>query len=363
MPGRALRAAATAAAVAAVVAIAPMTGLHPFDNDRSARPRSPATSTRPTPAARHEPRSIQLVRWRGPVEHLFFHTLVIDPQQAFRHDALGRGLRDYFVTVGEFRSIIRRLYANRWTLVDIHRAARGAVRVPRGRRPFVLSEDDVNYYDYGRGRGLGWRLVLDASGDVAVDQRAGAVRQVTGNDLVPIVDDFVADHPDFSAQGAKGVLALTGYQGLFGERIQQRGRGRAAALQRASALAARLRATGWTFASHTYGHIALTHAGAAAVARDTERWARLARPVIGRTDVLVYPFGARPAAGSRTARILRRAGFRIQCDIDAVARLVRRDGVRIMSRRHVDGLALAGHGSNLRRFFDVAAVRDAAARR
>ena len=300
---------------------------------------------------------VRLVRWRGPVEHLFFHTLVIRPRLAFRGDPFGRSLRDYFVTVREFRSILRRLYANGWTLVDLRRAIAGRVRVPRGRRPFVLSEDDVNYYEHGARRGLGNRLVLDAAGDVAVEERAGRGRRVTRNDLVPIVDAFVARHPLFSAQGAKGVLALTGYQGLFGERLQQPGPGHASALRRARAVAARLRATGWTFASHTYGHIDLSRTSAADVQADSDRWARLAWPVIGQTDVLIYPFGARPPAGSETARVLRRAGFTIQCDIDVGARLTRGDEVSFMSRRHIDGLALTSQEKALRPFFSARLVR------
>ena len=310
---------------------------------RAAVPRAPA---------------VRLVRWRGPVEHLFFHTLVIRPRLAFRDDAFGRSLRDYFVTVREFRSILRRMYANGWTLVDLHRVVAGRVRVPRGRRPFVLSEDDVNYYDNGRGRGLGNRLVLDAAGDVKVEEPVGRGRRVTGNDIVPIVEAFVARHPLFSAEGARGVLALTGYQGLFGERIQQAGPGRPAALSRARAVAARLRATGWTFASHTYGHIDLSRTSAADVQADSDRWARLAWPVIGVTDVLIYPFGARPPEGSETARVLRRAGFTIQCDIDVSVRLVRSEDVSFMSRRHVDGLALDGQQEALRPFFSARLVRE-----
>jgi hypothetical protein len=300
---------------------------------------------------------VRLVRWHGPVEHLFFHTLVIRPRLAFRNDAFGHSLRDYFVTVGEFRSILRRMYANGWTLVDLHRVIAGRVRVPRGRRPFVLSEDDVNYYESGRARGLGSRLVLDAAGEVAVEDRVGRGRRVTSNDLIPIVDAFVARHPLFAAEGAKGVLALTGYQGLFGERVQQAGPGRAAARRRARAVAARLRETGWTFASHTYGHIDLSRTSAADVQRDGDRWARLAWPIIGQTDVLIYPFGARPPAGSETARVLRRAGFTIQCDIDVTARLTRGD-VSTMSRRHIDGLALDGQQEALRPFFSARDVRE-----
>ena len=49
--------------------------------------------------------------------------------------------------------------------------ARITVRVPAGRRPLVLSEDDVNYYHYFDGRGLAARLVL--AGDQVRAQRPG----------------------------------------------------------------------------------------------------------------------------------------------------------------------------------------------
>jgi hypothetical protein len=46
---------------------------------------------------------------------------------------------------------------------------------------------------------------------------------VTGDyDMVPILEKFVAQHPDFSYRGAKAVLALTGYNGLLGYRTHPR---------------------------------------------------------------------------------------------------------------------------------------------
>ena len=83
-----------------------------------------------------------MVAWTGPVAHLFFHALVIHPELAFTHDSIGQGFRDWYVTVGEFRSILDQLYANGWTLVDIHRAVDGDVRVPEGRKPLVPMVDD-----------------------------------------------------------------------------------------------------------------------------------------------------------------------------------------------------------------------------
>jgi hypothetical protein len=90
------------------------------------------------------------------------------------------------------------------------------------------------------------------------------------------------------------------------------------------------------------------------VRRDLARWQAIA-PVLGPVDVLVYPFGSRPSAGVR--RVLRDAGFTIQVDIDVRPQRTVRDGVTLLSRRHVDGLAF-DVPSRLAPFFDVAAVRD-----
>ena len=304
---------------------------------------------------------VPLVAWVGPVEHLFFHTLVIRPDLAFQRDALGRGFRDYFVTVGEFRAILVQLDLNGWTLVDIHRAINGEVRVPAGRKPLVLSEDDVNYYDYSRPRGQGWRLVLDARGDVKVEVRDDRGTRVTDDDLVSIVDAFVAAHPLFSADGAKGVLALTGYEGLFGERVNRPSdpdfAGREA---RVSAVAARLRATGWTLANHSYGHLDLSKSSIAQAQRDVQKWKQIAMPLIGDTDIFVYPFGANPSSAIRT--MLRDEGYTIQCNIDITPRLTNIDGVTVMSRRHIDGIAFAQQSRSLATLFDVNLVEDRGAR-
>jgi len=306
----------------------------------------------PTASPPSAPSAQSLVAWHGPVEELFVHPLVLQPALAFRGDRLGQGFRDYFVTAREFRAILEQLWANGWTLVDVHRAASGMVRVPPGRRPLVLSEDDVNYYRYFEGRGLADRLVLDPEGDV----RAEVSGRLSTEDVVPLVDEAVARHPELSAEGAKGVLALTGYEGLLGE--HQVGTD-PAARARVLALANRLRATGWTFASHTYGHITLARSSVARVARDSAKWRRLTDGLLGPVDVLIYPYGSRPAPAVR--RFLRDLGFRIQLDIDVRPQWTKLDGVVLMSRRHVDGFAFTTP-RRMAPFFSVAAVRDPARR-
>jgi hypothetical protein len=327
------------------------------------RPLEPSPTAATTSTTTTTTTAPRLVAWTGPVEHLFFHTLVIHPELAFTHDSTGQSFRDWYVTVGEFGRILDQLYANGWTLVDIHRAVDGQVRVPVGRKPLVLSEDDVNYYDDTRPRGVGWKLALDASGNVKVEVHDRSGVHLTDDDIVPMVDAFVAAHPDFSADGAKGVLGVTGYEGVLGERVNDvSSPDWAASVARAKALVARLRATGWTFASHSYGHYDESKGSVARLVHDSEEWKTQDEPIVGPTDVYIYPFGAGFPVDSPKINVLRSFGFTILCDIDVVPRFTRGNGVTIMTRLHVDGVAFADGATRLAPFFDVATVEDDAAR-
>jgi hypothetical protein len=290
-----------------------------------------------------------MMAWHGPVEELFVHPLVINPKLAFINDQLGIGFQDNFVTALEFKRILDQLWAKGWTLVDIHRAADGTVRVPVGRRPLVFSEDDVNYYQYFDGRGLAKRLVL-AGSRVRAELPDG---QLSDEDVVPLVDAEIARHPEFSAGGAKGVIAVTGYEGLLGEHHPDE----LAARARLIAIAKWLKADGWTFASHTWGHIDLSTYSLASIAWDTTQWKAEAEAILGPTDVMIYPFGARPNAAG--IRHLVRAGYKIQLDIDIVARTFHIDGATVMSRRHVDGYAFESPQQQFQ-FYDGVTVRDPA---
>ncbi|MFQ9739281.1 MAG: hypothetical protein ACLR06_17395 [Christensenellaceae bacterium] len=45
--------------------------------------------------------------------------------------------------------------------------------------------------------------------------------KVHGEEFVPIVEEFVAKHPDFSYRGARGTIFLTGFDGILGYRTQR----------------------------------------------------------------------------------------------------------------------------------------------
>ena len=92
--------------------------------------------------------------------------------------------------------------------------------------------------------------------------------------MVPLIDRFVEEHPDFSYRGAKGIVALTGYNGILGYRTDSSYETRPDDLdadkvkwldehpdfdlnterEGAAKVAQAMKDEGWLFASHTWGH-------------------------------------------------------------------------------------------------------------
>ncbi|WP_414739180.1 polysaccharide deacetylase family protein [Macrococcoides caseolyticum] len=59
-----------------------------------------------------------------------------------------------------------------------------------------------------------------------------------------------------------------------------------------------LKRNGWIFVSHSYGHINFTNSTYQEIVGDTERWKREIEPLIGKSDLFIYPFSARMTKGS-----------------------------------------------------------------
>lgn len=49
---------------------------------------------------------------------------------------------------------------------------------------------------------------------------------------------------------------------------------------------------GWQFASHSWGHINMTTASVDDIKKDTALWQKEVQPIVGKTPVLIFPFGA-----------------------------------------------------------------------
>ncbi|MDR4533792.1 polysaccharide deacetylase [Glutamicibacter sp. PS] len=327
-----------------------------------------------------------LVTWKSPqkISHLFFHSLVVDPKRAFDGDEDAQGYKDYMVTQKEFEAILAELYKRDYVLVNPHdfaglnekgKMAYRKIKLPKGKTPLVISVDDLSYYEYMEDDGFASKLIIDKNGKVRnlyVDGKGE--EHVGAYDVTTLIDDFVAEHPDFSYRGARGIVALTGYNGIFGYRTSASQYKDSKTLkkdqQTAQKIAEAMKDTGWVFASHSWGHIATGTVNMDRFNRDRKLWRKEVRPLIGDTDQFIFPFGSELAGvgtyHSARYRALAKDGFDFFYGVDGTTTSWMQQGEKYQRqmRINIDGLQFAkqrkGDRPVLDDFFDVDKVIDPA---
>ena len=337
---------------------------------------------------------VAYVPYEGVVEHLFFHPVVAYPELAFDGDLKSDGIDDWMVTAGEYLKILQSIYEKGYVLVDIAdcwsqqtgedgqpRMVKNTLYLPEGKKPLILSYDDTNYYQYMLDNGFTYKLILGEDGKVASWGLDPQGNEVVSRDLdaIPILDRFVEEHPDFSPFGAKGCLSLTGYEGILGYRTQtdrenwseEREANRQKEIEAVKPIVAELKRTGWTFGSHTWGHISLNTRSYETVTADMQRWFDEVGTLVGETPVLFYPFGGRLDGDDvrqtgPAFQWMQAHGFRIFCSVGIESWSKCKEDVSavICDRLHPDGTTLRSSKSLDRymKFYDAREIIDLEAR-
>lgn len=314
------------------------------------------------------------------ISHIFFHSLVADTKLAFDGDYDSNGYNYYMTTISEFKEMMQQMYDAGYVLVSIHDVAKkvtkedgsivyetGDIMLPPDKKPFVISQDDVNYYDYMTGDGFATRMVIDENGDPKNEMilEDGTV-SVGDYDMVPVLDTFIKEHPDFSYKGARGLIALTGYEGSLGYRTNDSASPTYEQDKEAVKKVAQvMKEKGWEFASHSYGHRDMGKATYNFTIKDSDRWMEEVGSLIGPTDVYIFPYGIdiETTMGHYTSdkfEYLKKLGFDYYCGVFKDPWIqVQKDYVR-MTRRPLDGQAMLQFPERLADLFDLSKVIDPA---
>ena len=260
------------------------------------------------------------------VTHIFYHSLVVDPERGFAgDDSIAAGFKQWMTTMDEFNKITQTMYDNGYVMVrlrdlvvqttdadgTVHFTPNTNLMLPPGKKAYVLSLDDLSYYHSYDGRGIASKMVLDENGKPVCEYIQADGTTVTGAyDCVPLLDQFIEEHPDASYHGAKGMIALTGYNGILGYRTDiayKTGENLSAdqqawldahpdfnweqECQEAKKVADAIKEQGWEFASHTWGHMHVGDASMERLQADTEKWENYVKPLVGETDTIIFAHG------------------------------------------------------------------------
>ena len=339
----------------------------------------------------------QLVEYKdvSQLPNLSFHVLMADPARAVSDAKYGGLYNRNFTSTGEFSKILEQLYEGGYILVDFNSFVtkstgvdgkdsffQAPLMLPEGKKPIMITETMVNYFTYmidgngdgeadAGGAGFASKLVLDENGDIKAQYVDSSNNLLIGNyDLVPILEDFIKEHPDFSYKGARAILAVTGDEGLFGYRcntsyIATKSQGYYdEQVAGAKQIIQALRDKGYTIASYTYSNKKYRDMSAKEISQEMTNWKNQVTPILGETQVLVF---ARENGGisdytGAVFSTLSDTGFQYFVD-DGEKPMVKINTTYVRQTRiMVTGMNMQWHPTWFTQYFDCNAVLDLATR-
>ncbi len=282
--------------------------------------------------AEYENLKSKLVLWNDPAQvvNLSFQILIADSNRAYKDRTYSGAYNRNFVTISEFPRILDQLYANNYMLVsldDIYARDTDAsgnptytpkdLYLPAGKKPLMITQTQINYYFYmtdgngdkipdAKGAGFASKLIVDENGKLTNTYVDASGNELVGSyDMVPLLEEFIETHPDFSYRGARAILAVTGSDGVFGYRTYD---GAATTfgqdsydkdVEGARELVAALREAGYEIACYTYGNKGYGYMSVNDIRSDLNKWKAEVAPILG--DVRTFVFAQNSDIGSKNA--------------------------------------------------------------
>lgn len=243
------------------------------------------------------------------LENIYTHCMIAFPEINFASSSTYRNCGDDCLTYHEFTYLLESLYEKGYILIDansLYDAESGksvkTMMLPRGKKPLILTFDDVTYDSRKQGRGMVDKIILDEDGYICTYTKMADGTEVISydNEHFPVLDAFVREHPDFTFHGARGTIFFTGFDGILGYRTQSEpltdaeaalGLDRNAEIAEASKIVAAMKEEGWTFGSHSYNHRHMTRLSAEGFKLDTDMWEAEVGSIVGETQLFCWPYG------------------------------------------------------------------------
>jgi len=323
-----------------------------------------------------EKEQVPMFVYEGRILNIFFHVLVARPETAFTSERKNHFL-DWYVTANEYKKILYELYIGDYVLIDIKELyevnyinGRKTISgkkplVPEGKKPMVLSIDDLNYYPTVRRLASVHKLVLNERGEIAAWTDSPTGGELSYDlDVVTYLEEFIKKYPDFSVRGARGVIGVTGDEGVLGYQTQKTGVPEYQEEKKnAITVVNKLKELGWHFASHSWGHPNLPNISMKNFIDDANLWDKEVRPIVGDTDIFIYPFGAGVEHQEEKHAELRKRGFIVFLDVGGGYGYRLEQDYIYFNRRNIDGVYFRTVTNPAHRLFDFDKVIDKDARR
>ncbi len=305
------------------------------------------------------------------IEHFFSHELVYSPAKAYNPtNSLRKCFDRDHITTSEFKKILEELYNNNFCLINIedgYEFKDGKWKQKEnldfgGKKPIILSFDDMTYDT--KNRGIVDKVVAK-NGEFYDYCECEEQQYSQERDIVPILENFIKTHPDFSYNGARAILCVTGYNGAFGHRVFEGSYLPASELESSKAqlseLVSLLKERGYKLGCHSYNHCNCIYTNHNNFVKDVNKWQNEIGSYIGKTNIYCYPGGLHKCK-SQNNEYLKSNGFEIFLCTGKDFKQAEEDdiGATYFYRHPLDGTALRLCKEEYKEFFDTEKVYETA---
>lgn len=307
------------------------------------------------------------VRYQGRIEHIFFHSLIVDPQKAYGPTSSDpKGYDLWMITVDEFKKILDQLYSRGYVLVsleDIYEHVDGRweekpLFLPYGKKPLLVSVDNIGYTTSRIKDGFASKLILNEEMELISEITHSDQSKTLSKegDVFPILETLLKQHPDFSYQDARAMLGVTGNMGILGydpKKPEEK--------EEAIRLVNHMKILGWEFVNHSYTHAAGNYysetSRLSSIQEDFELFHETMNPIMGKSNVFIAPFGI--LLKEPMFSYIQQQGYNVYATVDRRSQPVIQQGSLILPRVNIDGFVMRNDTEYINEhFFNVSEVFD-----
>lgn len=281
----------------------------------------------------------EVISWSDPIEAISVKPLIADPDRAFDNDVFSERANEDLLTAVEFRLLLEALYGNDYVLINGSEIVdeEGKIQqvlVPVTKKPLLLFLDEFYFTPQRVESGICKRLDLDENSNVlgVVQDRQGREELESNSTAIDVLENFLLEYPDFTFNGAKAVIVLSGVDGLLGYplheehvahmRIQAQGIGldfyldslenTEANKDKLERIIETLQEKQWVFASQSYNRISVPDQNFSSLSWDTERMRDEIAEITGAMNIFSFHGGNHVEAKPLLAGYLADSGFVLQ---------------------------------------------------
>ena len=266
----------------------------------------------------------RIVTWEKSVEHLAIRPLTLDPERA-KQGPYKTFAETGLLTPQEFENLLNELYLKDYVLISGETFMNypedyPQVLVPAGKKPLVLVFDQYQYSTQYRESGSAEQLAYDEEKNQFVTRLTANKPETTveNQDCISILESFIAEHSDFSFNGAKARIALTVNENILGytvneeqtqniiqkneelgledfiltDKTQEENKFYQLQSNDLGIVISALKEHGFTFCNGTYSGDDLGSLALADLQQNIEKWNAMTKKYLGEVRCLVFPGGS-----------------------------------------------------------------------